>query len=103
MGADCDVCVAIDKLRRNNCKMFPWMRGIAELIEGFMTSHRRNITQPEDWWAAFEKQANAEGMTLSEWVGWACKAKLPRGIGIHAGLSDRPPANRPRKPKDEGR
>ena len=66
-----------------------------------MSSERRNITQPADWWAAFEKQANAEGMTLSQWVGWACKAKLPRGIGIHAGLSKRPAAHRPRSVASE--
>lgn len=87
MGADCPECRAeYDASTGDN-----------------MTSERRNITQPADWWAALEKQATAEGMTLSEWIGWACKAKLPRGIGIHAGLSDRPAANRPKKPKDKGR
>lgn len=66
-----------------------------------MKSQRKNITQPADWWDAFKKQAEAEGMTLSEWMGWACRAKLPRGIGILSGLSERPAAHRPKKPKDE--
>lgn len=57
------------------------------------------VTQPEDWWEAFKRQASLEGMTLSEWVGQACLKSLPFGdeadwtvanaIEAH-GLSQRP-------------
>jgi hypothetical protein len=58
-------------------------------------SVKRNISQPEPWWEAFEHQAESEGKTLSAWLGEAGKAKLPREIAKK--LTDRPPANRPRK------
>ena len=60
-----------------------------------MTNERKNITQPSDWWAAFEAQANAEGMTLAAWLGEAAKAKLPPKVAKK--LTERPPANRPKK------
>jgi len=66
-----------------------------------MTSERRNITQPADWWAAFEVAAKAEGVNLSEWAGDCMRANLPKDVA--SGLSERPAANRPKKPKDEGR
>lgn len=43
------------------------------------TVERRLISQPADWWAAFERQASLEGMTMSEWVGQACLKSLPFG------------------------
>ena len=39
---------------------------------------RRNITQPTDWWAAFAATAEQSGKNLSEWMGDAAKAKLPK-------------------------
>jgi len=60
-----------------------------------MNSQRKSITQPADWWAAFQLQAQAEGMTLSEWMGECCRVYLPSGV--NSALLDRPPANRPRK------
>ena len=42
-----------------------------------MTNERKNITQPADWWSAFEEAAKAEGLTLSAWVGQACVFQLP--------------------------
>lgn len=58
-------------------------------------NERKHITQPVDWWIAFEKQAQVEGKSLSAWLGEAAKAKLsPK---ILKSLSDRPPANRPAK------
>lgn len=63
-----------------------------------MTNERKNITQPSDWWVAFEAQANAEGMTLAAWLGEAAKAKLPPKVAKK--LTERPPANRPPKAKD---
>lgn len=38
-----------------------------------MTNERKNITQPSDWWAAFEEAAKAEGLTLAAWLGEAAK------------------------------
>lgn len=61
-----------------------------------MTNDRKNITQPTDWWAAFEAAAAAEGMTLAAWIGEAAKAKLKPSVVKK--LSERPPANRPKKP-----
>lgn len=60
-----------------------------------MTNNRRHITQPEDWWQAFEAAADASGMNLSAWLGEAGKSQLPPKIAKQ--LSDRPPPNRPRK------
>lgn len=57
-------------------------------------SKPKSITQPADWWAAFEKQAGDNGQTLSEWVGDCCVANLP--AKVQRQLSERPPANRPR-------
>lgn len=66
--------------------------------KGYMTNERKNITQPSDWWAAFEAQAKAEGLTLAAWLGEAAKAKLPPKVAKK--LTERPPANRPPKAKD---
>lgn len=62
-----------------------------------MTNERKNITQPADWWIAFEQQAKAEGLTLAAWIGERCKAGLPAKVAKK--LSARPPANRPKKPE----
>lgn len=58
-----------------------------------MISVRKNITQPADWWAAIENAARAEGITISEWIGNACRKRLP--TPIRRSLSARPPAHRP--------
>jgi hypothetical protein len=63
-----------------------------------MSSERRNIPQPADWWAAIEAAAQADGVTVSEWIGEACRKRLP--VSVSRGLSARPPANRPKKPGD---
>jgi hypothetical protein len=59
-----------------------------------VANERKNIMQPSDWWAAFEAQAKAEGMTLSAWIGEAAKAKLPPKALKK--LLERPPAHRPK-------
>ncbi len=64
-----------------------------------MQAVRKNVTQPEDWWAAFQAEAKRNGQTLSEWVGAACFAQLPHRKAKQ--LSDRPPANRPKKKTDQ--
>ena len=56
---------------------------------------RKHITQPVDWWTAFKEQAKAEGASLSAWLGEAAKAKLPPKVAKK--LTERPPANRPKK------
>lgn len=53
-------------------------------------------SQPEEWQAAFRKEANRQKKPLSEWVGDALLEKLP--AKVRAKLPERPPANRPRKP-----
>ena len=60
-----------------------------------MTNERKHITQPSDWWEVFEEQAKAEGMNLSAWMGEAGKDRLPKKLAKK--LSERPPANRPKK------
>ena len=62
------------------------------------TTRRKNICQPADWWLAFETQATTMGYTLSEWIGLNCQAFLP--ADVKAGLSERQPANRPKKSTD---
>ena len=39
---------------------------------------RKNITQPTDWWVAFEACAKQQGKNLSEWVGEQCLAGLEK-------------------------
>lgn len=60
-----------------------------------MSTTRKNITQPADWWTAFEQQAQAQGQSLSEWAGDCMRANLP--VKVNRTLSQRPAANRPRK------
>ena len=61
-----------------------------------MTSNRFNTTQPSDWVAAFQAAADkTHGGNLSAWLGDAGKAALPAKVA--AKLSERPPANRPKK------
>ncbi len=63
----------------------------------------KNITQPPDWWDAFQNEADRAGVSLSSWIGDACLVAIGMGksgktkVGK---LSDRPLASRP--PKNEG-
>ena len=52
-----------------------------------MKAERKNITQPSDWWLEFEAAAYVKGITLSEWVGAACRKALPKDT--RDGLSER--------------
>ena len=63
-----------------------------------MKTDRKNITQPADWWAAFARQAQSEGLTLSAWAGECMRANLDKNTA--AGLSERPAANRPVNKRD---
>ena len=65
-----------------------------------VTNERKHITQPTDWWEAFKAEADKQGVSLAEWLGEAGKAQLPNRIA--AKLSERPPANRPKKASAHG-
>ncbi len=56
---------------------------------------RKNITQPADWWAAWKAAADAEGKSLSEWIGLQCNAALQ--AKTQRKLSDRGTRGRPAK------
>lgn len=60
-----------------------------------MTNTRRNITQPADWWAAFDAAAQAGGTDLSAWLGEAGRRMLPRAE--RKKLSERVTRGRPVK------
>lgn len=53
---------------------------------------RKNITQPADHWDAFTRAAKRAGLSLSAWMGEACKAALPAKEA--AKLGKRPPVGR---------
>ena len=58
-------------------------------------SERKCLTQPDDWWRAFEQEALKRGKTLAGWMGEVCVAQLPKRA--QAKLSERPGAHRPKK------
>lgn len=58
-----------------------------------MANERKNITQPTDWWEAFQKQADEAGQSLSEWIGEAGKKHLPKDA--RKKLSERGTRGRP--------
>lgn len=58
-------------------------------------SQKKYITQPPDWWQAWQQEAAKQGLTLSAWIGERCNQGLPPDV--LAKLSERPAANRPRK------
>lgn len=48
---------------------------------------RKNITQPSDWWSAFEAAATRAGLPLAEWMGDICRDSLP--YRVRSKLSER--------------
>jgi hypothetical protein len=61
-----------------------------------MTNERKNVTQPADWWAVWQAEADKHnGGNLSEFVGERVNATLPKQIAKN--LSQRPAAHRPKK------
>ena len=42
-----------------------------------MISQRRCVTNPPDWWEVFEAVAKEQGLSLSEWMGEACRQAVP--------------------------
>ena len=59
-----------------------------------MESKQKHITQPADWWDAFKAAAEADGLSLSEWLGLAGIERLPNRVASN--LSARPGAHRPK-------
>ena len=60
-----------------------------------LPSTKKTISQPPDWWAAFQAEADAAGLSLSAWIGEACVKRVT--AAKIAKLSARPLASRPRK------
>lgn len=60
-----------------------------------MTTERKNLTQPSDWWAAFADQAAQDNVSLSEWVGECCRAAVD--TRTRQRLSDRPSVGAPKQ------
>jgi len=69
-----------------------------ELVTCSMTSECKTISEPSDWWHAFGAQAEAEGLSLSAWLGEAAKAKLPPNVAKK--LTERPAGSGLAKAKD---
>lgn len=64
-----------------------------------MTSERRNVTAPDDWWLAFEAAAKSAGKTVSEWLRDCGYENLP--AKVRKGLSEAKGAGRPRLPDND--
>lgn len=60
-----------------------------------MTSERKNIVQPTEWWDAAEQEARKQGKSLSEWIGDRILEGLP--VKIRKQLPERESAGRPKK------
>lgn len=58
----------------------------------------KSLTQPADWWAAWQLAANANNQTLAAWIGEQCNKTLPKTVAKQ--LSERKTAGRPRKSTD---
>jgi hypothetical protein len=77
-------------------RLFNSLHEVESWLDGKQApSVRKNITQPADWWQAFEAQATEAGLTLSEWIGLQCVEGLDRSA--KDGLSKRAGAHRPKK------
>ncbi len=63
-----------------------------------MESERRNITQPADWWDAWEAAAAAAKQDLSTWIGEKCNRSLTKKV--RSALSTRGKRGRPWPKKD---
>ncbi len=64
-----------------------------------MPNVAKKQSQPADWWAVWQTEADKHnGGNLSEFIGERVNSTLPKRVA--AKLSERPPANRPRKSKD---
>jgi len=64
-----------------------------------MTSERRNVTAPDDWWKAFEAAAKSSGKTVSEWLRDCGFENLP--AKVRKGLAEAKGAGRPKKDEPE--
>lgn len=55
-----------------------------------MKAKQVTLTQPIDWIAAFKSQAEAEGYTLSEWIGKQGFDALSPDVQANLGPRDKP-------------
>jgi len=62
-------------------------------------NERKNISQPSDWWDAWKSEADKDGVSLSKWIGEQCNAALTAKSA--KGLTERPPAHRPKSKDDK--
>jgi hypothetical protein len=65
-----------------------------------LPSTKKTISQPPDWWDAFQYEADAAGLSLSAWIGDACLFAIGaqhKGKTKVGKLSNRPLASRPKK------
>jgi len=69
--------------------------GVSSRVPVKLPSTKKTISQPPDWWAAFQAEADKYEMSLSAWIGMACFRQLP--AAKIAKLSARPLASRPPK------
>ena len=67
-------------------------RGIKQK-EFDLSTEKKLICQPADWWHAFRAAAEKDGVSLSEWLGESGKNKLP-AYKVRK-LSKRPSRGRP--------
>ena len=56
---------------------------------------KKPVGEPEDWWAAWEAQAAAEGLSRDAWIGQCCNAYLPAKVVQN--LSERQGRGRPKQ------
>jgi hypothetical protein len=56
--------------------------------EPHRNSVRRNLSQPPEYWTAWESTADKLGMSLSEWIASVCNAQLP--LSVQRKLPERP-------------
>lgn len=77
-------------------RLFYSLHEVESWLDGKQSaSIRKNITQPADWWQAFEATAKEAGLSLSEWVGECCLVRVPKPL--RDTLAKRPGAHRPKR------
>ena len=79
--ASCECFGCLLNSEVETCATNLWQSAITDniVMDGeLMTNERKNITQPADWWAAFEADAKRRGLTLSEFIGLAASKMLTR-------------------------
>lgn len=98
-GIDGGGCCLTVFWRDGGQRLFYSLAEVESWLDGKQAaSTRKNITQPADWWQAFESTAKEAGLSLSEWVGECCLIRVPKPL--RDTLSKRPGAHRPKREAD---